>query len=72
MHLVIITRGCQHNNYNLQLNHKTAAQSDMLNLKIIMQHRNEMTINVIEQIIKVGFGTSNRKTWDISQLQKEA
>ena len=44
----------------------------MLNLEIIMQHRNEMTINVIEQIIKVGFGTSNRKTWDISQLQKEA
>ena len=67
-----------HNNKSLsiqqlqQLNHKTAAQSNMFNLAIFLQHRNEMTTNVIKQIIKVGFGTPNRKTWHISQLQKEA
>ena len=44
----------------------------MFNLEILIQHRNEMTTNVIKQIIKVGFGTPNRKTWKISQLQKEA
>ena len=44
----------------------------MFNLEMLMQHRNEMTTNVIKQIIKVGFGKPNRKTWNISQLQKEA
>ena len=29
-----------------------------------------MTTNVIKQTINVGFGTPNRKTWNISQLQK--
>ena len=28
----------------------------MFNVEIFMQHRNEKTINVIKQIIKVGFG----------------
>ena len=37
-----------------------------------MQNRNEMTTNVIKQTFNVGFGTPNRKTWNISQLQKEA
>ena len=44
----------------------------MFNLEIFMQNRNEMTTNVIKQTINVGFGTPNRKTWNISQLQKEA
>ena len=44
----------------------------MFSLETLMQHRNEMTTNVIKQIIKVGFGTPNLKTWNISQLQKEA
>ena len=44
----------------------------MFNLEIFMQNRNEMTTNVIKQTINVGFGTPNRKTWKISQLQKEA
>ena len=67
-----------HNNKSLstqqlqQLNHKTAAQSNIFNLEIFMQNRNEMTTNVIKQTINVGFGTPNRKTWNISQLQKEA
>ena len=69
-----------HNNKSLstqqyllqQLNHKTAAQNNMFSLEILMQHRNEMTTNVIKQIINVGFGTPNLKTWNISQLQKEA
>ena len=43
-----------HNNKSLgtqqlqQLNRKTAAQNDMLNSEIIMQHRNEMTTNVYQ------------------------
>ena len=41
----------------------------MFNLEILMQ---EMTTNVIKQTINVGFGTPNQKTWNISQLQKEA
>ena len=66
-----------HNNKSLstqqlqQLNHKTAAQSNMFNLEIFMQNRNEKTTNVIKQTINVGFGTPNRKTWTVSQLQKE-
>ena len=55
-----------------QLHHKTAAQSNMFNLEIFMQNRNEMTTNVTKQTINIGFGTPNRKTWNISQLQKEA
>ena len=51
---------------------KTAAQSNMFNLDKFIHRRNEMTTNVIKQIIKVGFGTPNSKTWNISQLQKEA
>ena len=57
-----------HNNKSLstqqlqQLNHKTAARSNMFNLEIFMQNRNEMTTNVIKQTINVGFGTPNRKT----------
>ena len=31
-----------------------------------------MAPHIIKQIIKVGFGTPNLKTWNISQLQKEA
>ena len=53
-----------------QLNHKTAAQSKMINLETCMQNRNEMTTNVIKQTINVGFGTLDRKTWNISQLQE--
>ena len=55
-----------------QLNHKTAAQSNMFNLEISMQHRKKKTINIIKQIIIVDFGTPNQKTRNISQLQKEA
>ena len=70
MHLVIIkslsTQQLQ------QLHHKTAARSNMFNLEIFMQNRNEMTTNVTKQTINVGFGTPNRKTCNISQLQKEA
>ena len=44
----------------------------MFSLEILMQHRNEMTTNVIKQIITVGFRTPNLETWNISQLQKEA
>ena len=43
----------------------------MFNLEIFMQNRNEKTTNVIKQTINVGFGTPNRKTWTVSQLQKE-
>lgn len=43
----------------------------MFNLEILMQHRNEMTTNVIKQIIKVGFGTPNRKTWNIANCKKK-
>lgn len=67
-----------HNNKSLstqqlqQLDHKTAAQSKTFKLEIFMQNRNEMTTNVIKQNINVGFETPNRKTWNMSQLQKEA
>ena len=44
----------------------------MFNLEIFMQNRNEMTTSVIKQTINVGFETPNWKTWNISQLQKEA
>ena len=43
----------------------------MFNLEIFMQNQNEITNNVIKQTINVGFGTPNRKTWHISQLQKK-
>ena len=43
----------------------------MFNLEIFMQNQNEITTNVIKQTIKAGFVTPNRKTWSMSQLQKE-
>ena len=44
----------------------------MFSLEIFIQNQNEITTNVIKQTIKADFGTPNRKTWNISQLQKEA